>query len=93
MKRGIILENVRTVGAQLHEGLRDRVAPHPLVGEVRGRGLVAGVELVADKRTREQFPSSLGMGTKLRAEAINRGLILRAMGPLGDFAAAYSYGR
>lgn len=75
-----ILEHVRTVGAQLHEGLRDRVAPHPLVGEVRGRGLVAGVELVADKRTRGQFPSSLGMGTKLRAEAINRGLILRAMG-------------
>lgn len=75
-----ILDHVRTVGAQLHKGLRDRVALHPLVGEVRGKGLMAGVELVADKRTREQFPSSLGMGTKLRAEAINRGLILRAMG-------------
>ena len=75
-----ILEHVRTVGARLHKGLQDRVAPHPLVGEVRGRGLMAGVELVANKRTREQFPLSLGMGEKLRAEAINRGLILRAMG-------------
>lgn len=75
-----ILSHVRTVGPLLQEGLRERVAPHPLVGEVRGIGMVAGVELVADKDTREPFPASDQMGVKLRAEAIRRGLILRAMG-------------
>ena len=75
-----VLSHVRTVGSLLQEGLRERVAPHPLVGEVRGIGMVAGVELVADKDTRESFPASDEMGVKLRAEAIRRGLILRAMG-------------
>lgn len=75
-----ILSHVRTVGPLLQEGLRERVAPHPLVGEVRGIGMVAGVELVANKDTREPFPASDQMGVKLRAEAIRRGLILRAMG-------------
>ena len=75
-----ILSHVRMVGPLLQEGLRERVAPHPLVGEVRGIGMVAGVELVADKDTRAPFPDSDQMGVKLRAEAIRRGLILRAMG-------------
>ena len=79
-KEDDILTHVRTVGRLLHEQLRERVAPHPLVGEVRGMGMVAGVELVADRETRKRFPASDKMGIKLRAEAIRRGLILRAMG-------------
>ncbi len=75
-----ILAHVSTIGPILQEQLRERVAPHPLVGEVRGVGMVAGVELVADKSTRESFPASHQMGARLRTEAINRGLILRAMG-------------
>ncbi|MCY4158210.1 MAG: aminotransferase [Bacteroidetes bacterium] len=76
-----ILENVRTIGAQLQEKLRQRVAPHALVGEVRGSGMVAGVELVAVKGEEYiPFPSSFKMGMRVRAEAMRRGLILRAMG-------------
>ena len=76
-----ILTHVRTVGAQLQEKLRQHVAPHPLVGEVRGTGMVAGVELVAAKgKPYSPFPSSFQIGLRLRAEAIRRGLILRAMG-------------
>jgi len=76
-----IIDHVRTVGAQLQTKLRERVAPHPMVGEVRGRGMVAGVELVAKKGSGYvPFPSKFKMGARLRAEAIRRGLILRAMG-------------
>ena len=81
-----ILDHVRTVGSLLQNGLRERVASHPLVGEVRGIGMVAGVELVSDKRTREPFPASHQMGVKLRAEGIRRGIILRAMGDTLGFS-------
>ncbi len=76
-----ILDHIHTIGTQLQESLRQRVAPHPLVGEVRGTGMVAGVELAAAKgKPYSPFPASLQMGAKLRAKAIRRGLILRAMG-------------
>ncbi len=75
-----ILSHVHTVGAMFQEELRERVAPHPLVGEVRGVGMVAGVEIVADKDTGAPFPPSDQMGAKLRTEALHRGLILRALG-------------
>ncbi len=76
-----IIDHVRDVGGQLQAKLRARVTPHPLVGEVRGRGMVAGVELVAVKgQGYLPFPPQFNMGARLRAEAIQRGLILRAMG-------------
>ena len=81
-----ILAHVRKVGSLLQGGLRERVSPHPLVGEVRGVGMVAGVELVADKQTREPFPTSHQMGAKLRAEGVRRGIILRAMGDTLGFS-------
>ena len=76
-----IVDHVRNVGGVLQEQLRKRMAPHPLVGEVRGVGMVAGVELldpIAESYT--PFPAHFQMGLKLRAEAMQRGLILRAMG-------------
>lgn len=76
-----IVDHVRNVGGILQEQLRKRVAPHPLVGEVRGVGMVAGVELLASAgKSYVPFPSHFKMGLRLRAEAIERGLILRAMG-------------
>jgi len=76
-----ILDHVQRVGAQLQERLRQRLASHPLVGEVRGSGMVAGVEILAVKgENYHPFPTSYKMGLRLRAEAMRRGLILRAMG-------------
>ncbi|MCY4232276.1 MAG: aminotransferase [Bacteroidetes bacterium] len=76
-----IVNHVRNVGEQLQTKLRERVAPHPLVGEVRGRGMIAGVELFAKKgHGYLPFPAEFKVGIRLRAEAIRRGLILRAMG-------------
>ncbi|HEX8745065.1 MAG TPA: aminotransferase [Thermoleophilaceae bacterium] len=76
--------------------LRGRLAPfrdHPLVGDVRGCGLLAGVELVRDKRSREPFPVEHRVGARVVARAQDRGLILRAMGDTVVFAPPLVIGR
>jgi 4-aminobutyrate--pyruvate transaminase len=73
-----ILGHVRKVGPQLQEGLR-RFASHPLVGEIRGVGLLAGVELVKDQASKAPFDPKQGVGAIFAARAQEHGLILRAM--------------
>ncbi|HEX7648139.1 MAG TPA: aminotransferase class III-fold pyridoxal phosphate-dependent enzyme, partial [Noviherbaspirillum sp.] len=75
-----LLENVRERGQQLMSGLRERFAGHPYVGEVRGRGLFQGVELVADRETKQPFDAKLKVHAKIKAEALARGLMVYPMG-------------
>ena len=79
-----MLEHVRAVAPLLQDGLR-ALADHPLVGHVRGVGLIAAVELVADKATRASFPASAGVGAALARMAQEDGLIVRVMA--GDIVA------
>lgn len=58
------------------DALRDR----PLVGEVRGKGLVAGIELVEDKASKRAFDGKRGIGAKAVALAQQEGLIVRNLG-------------
>jgi 4-aminobutyrate--pyruvate transaminase len=74
-----ILGQVRRVSPRFQEGLR-RFTGHPLVGEVRGIGLIAGIELVRDKAAKAPFAPALGAGARLAALAQDQGLIVRAMG-------------
>jgi 4-aminobutyrate aminotransferase len=53
LKDGLVA-NAATVGAHLADGLRDLQARHPLIGDVRGKGLMIGIELVRDRTTRER---------------------------------------
>lgn len=71
--------HVRTVSPALQNGLK-KFEDHPMVGEVRGVGLVAGVELVLNKETKEAFDPSAKVGMKLTSFAQARGLIGRAIG-------------
>jgi 4-aminobutyrate--pyruvate transaminase len=73
-----IIAQVRRVGPRLQDGVR-RFAGHPLVGEVRGVGLVAGVELVRDKATKAPFEPLGRAGGVFAAKAQERGLIVRNM--------------
>ena len=63
----------------LLKGLRDH-ADHPLVGEVRGVGLIAAVELVADKKTKRQFDPVGRLGAYFFERGHHHGLIIRNVG-------------
>jgi 4-aminobutyrate--pyruvate transaminase len=80
-----IVAAVGRLAPRLQDGLR-AFAPHPLVGEVRGVGLIGAVELVADKETRAAFAPTRGVGARAAAFAQEEGLILRAMGDSVAFA-------
>lgn len=80
-----IIGHVRQVGPRLQEGLR-AFRDHPLVGEVRGVGLIAAVELVRDKTTRQPFDPKVMAGFRVNGLAQRHGLILRAMGDSLAFA-------
>ena len=67
------------VGAFMQKELR-KLASHPLVGEVRGEGLIAGLELVEDKSSKRSFDPQLKVGLKAFTLAQRNGLVVRAIG-------------
>ena len=73
-----LADNARRQGERLIAGLRRAQDRHPSIGDVRGRGLLVGVEFVADRATRTPFPAELELGLRVRNEARRRGLLLRA---------------
>ena len=74
---GGILANGQARAVQFNAGLA-KLADHPLVGEVRGLGMLAALELVADKRTKARFDPSLGLSDRLAATGYRQGIIFRA---------------
>jgi adenosylmethionine-8-amino-7-oxononanoate aminotransferase len=73
------LTRMQPATAALAEGLA-RLAGHPHVGEVRRRGMMAGVELVRDLGTREPYPFEDRVGFAVCQAARRRGVLLRALG-------------
>jgi 4-aminobutyrate--pyruvate transaminase len=74
-----VVGHAKRVGAHMQKALRARFADHPLVGEVRGIGLVAAMELVADKATHRNFDPGAKVGPRLAKLAEAEGVIMRAM--------------
>ncbi len=72
-------EHVAEVGAHLQAALRSRFADHPLVGEVRGLGMIAAVELVADKATHANFDPAAKIGARLTKLCEANGVIVRTL--------------
>ncbi|SKC92945.1 Adenosylmethionine-8-amino-7-oxononanoate aminotransferase [Burkholderia sp. YR290] len=79
-----ILEHVRAVTPHFQERVAE-LGRHPLVGEARGAGLLAAVELVADKASREPFAPSQGVAAYAGTRALSHGLITRALGDTVNF--------
>ncbi len=70
-----LLANVNVQGDALAQSLARRFAGNPFVGDIRGRGLFRGVELVADKESKAPFDPALGLHARIKKEAMVRGLI------------------
>jgi len=78
-----LVANAEAVGAHLNAGLAEAVGDHPQIGEVRGEGLLAAVELVADPAERRLFDPARKIGAAVVGAMRRRGVIARAM-PEGD---------
>jgi len=88
----VALENIRILrDEKIIENVYDNTAPylqrrwkelgnHPLVGEARGLGFVAALELVKNKETKEKFESSMKVGEICRDFCFETGLVMRAIG-------------
>ena len=68
-----------SVAPRFQAGLR-RFLQHPLVGDVRGVGLMAGLELVRDKATKQPFDAKAGVGAFFEQGAYEQGLLMRGRG-------------
>ena len=79
-----IVEHVRAMTPVFQQGLQ-AFAGHPLIGDVRGVGLIGAVELAEDRAARKPFDAKRGVGAYLVRRAQEHGLILRVMG--GDIIA------
>jgi len=79
-----VVARARSLGERMRTRLDEALADHPMVGEIRSVGLIAGVELVADRATGESFPAEARVGARVgaRVERACRahGIILRNMG-------------
>jgi len=78
MLDGQIAANARDRGEQARARLRGLQSRLPAIGDVRGVGLLVGLEFVQDPSTRARFPAELNVGIKIRNEARKRGLLVRA---------------
>lgn len=86
LRRDNLLANVRDRGRYFAGRLQERFGNHPFVGDVRGRGLFQGLELVADRRTKEPFDPSKRLYERIKHEGMARGLMVYPMGGTVDGA-------
>ncbi len=75
-----LVASATTKGELLRAKLNEALGDSPLVGEIRGVGLIGAIELTADKRTRKSFAKKGRVGTICRDFCIENGLIMRAVG-------------
>lgn len=79
-----LLAAVRARGDLLFEALRARLGDHPHVGDVRGRGLLLGLELVQSRASKEPFPASAALHRRVKRCALERGLMVYPAGGTAD---------
>jgi hypothetical protein len=75
-----LLARVQEAGETLDAALRSRFGQHPHVGDIRGRGLFRGLELVADRETKAPFDPARKLHARIKAAAMDEGLICYPMG-------------
>lgn len=86
IKQEKIIENSRSTGAYLHEQLHERLANHPHVGEIRGKGLLAAVQLMKDKDRQIAFDVTDKIPAAMSSACYQEGLIARPLPSIGALA-------
>lgn len=84
IRRDNLLANVASMGKLLDRRLREEFAGHPNVGDIRGRGLLVAVELVADRSSKRSFDPSRRLHALIKSKAMERGLMVYPMGGTVD---------
>jgi adenosylmethionine-8-amino-7-oxononanoate aminotransferase len=80
VQRDGLVAAAREQGAQLRARLDAALGAHPHVGDIRGRGLLLGIELVRDRATKRAFDPALRLHARIKTEAMSRGLMTYPMG-------------
>ena len=80
IKRDRLLDAVRERGAYVFRALHAKFDDHPNVGDIRGRGLFAGVELVSDRKSKQPFDPKARLHAQVKAAAMREGLLCYPMG-------------
>lgn len=75
IEREDLVQRAAAMGAYIEESL-SALKAHPLIGDIRGKGLLWGIEVVKDKTNGEQFPREIGLTFKILEEALKRGVLL-----------------
>ena len=75
LKHNLVEKSAR-MGEYFLEQMREKLLPLPIIGDVRGMGLMLGFEIVQDKATKEPFPAKMKMASKMQSEAFKRGLVI-----------------
>ncbi|TIV67541.1 MAG: aspartate aminotransferase family protein [Mesorhizobium sp.] len=84
--RDRLLDNVKAMGAHLARRLGERFGNHPHIGDIRGRGLFMGVELVEDRSTKQPFDPKRKLHARIKKAAMANGLLVYPMGGTIDGA-------
>jgi adenosylmethionine-8-amino-7-oxononanoate aminotransferase len=74
LKNGLV-DNSARMGEYFLQRMKEKLLPVPIIGDVRGKGLMLGFEIVKDKAAKTPFPAEMKMSSKLQAEAFQRGLV------------------
>lgn len=80
IERDGLVENAAVQGEYLESRLRELAARLPIVGELRGKGLIWGMELVRDRETKSPFEKSLGVGRRVQERGLANGVVIYQSG-------------
>ena len=79
-----LLDRVKVLGTHLEQRLRAELGAHPHVGDIRGRGLFWGVELVAEREGKQWFDPARKLHVRIKSEAMQGGLMVYPSGGTVD---------
>jgi adenosylmethionine-8-amino-7-oxononanoate aminotransferase len=75
IKENDLVERSHTMGEYLNQKL-DKLRTHPLVGDIRGKGLMRGIEFVQDKSTKKPFEKHIGFSSRVSAACLEKGMFI-----------------